>query len=72
MAASKQERDVRLQALKTATVEWAARRTRYLNDQVTFARRILRGRTGAERLTSKAIGLASNLVVDEINQFMTG
>lgn len=72
MAASKAERDARLDALKKATEEWADKRTRYLKNQVTFAKRILRGRTGAERLTSKTVDLAKELVVDEINTFLTG
>lgn len=72
MAASKAERDARLLALKTAATQWADNRTKYLNDQVTFARRILRGRTGSERLTSTAISLAKELVVDEIDTFLTG
>jgi len=70
--ATKAERDARLNELKTAVTAWADQRTKYLNDQVTFARRVLRGRTGAERLTSKAVTLGKNLTVDDINTFLTG
>jgi hypothetical protein len=65
-------RNARLTALKTATTQWADNQTKLLNDQVTFAKRILRGRTGAERLTSTAVGLGKDVVVDEINTFLTG
>lgn len=65
-------RNARLTVLKTATTRWADNQTKLLNAQVTFAKRILRGRTGAERLTSKAVGLGKDLVVDEINTFLTG
>ncbi len=65
-------RNARLEALKNATTQWADKQTKYLNDQVTFAKRILRGRTGAERLTSTALTLGKDLVVDEINTFLTG
>lgn len=69
---SKAARDARLQALQTAATQWADNRTKYLKDQVTFSQRILRGRTGSEQLTSTAITLATNLVVAEINDFLTG
>lgn len=69
---AKEARDARLNALKQATTQWADKQTKYLNDQVTFAKRILRGRTGAERLTSTALTLGKNLVVDEIDTFLTG
>lgn len=65
-------RNARLEALKKATTQWADKQTKYLNSQVAFAKRILRGRTGAERLTSTAITLGKDLVVDEINTFLTG
>jgi hypothetical protein len=65
-------RNARLEALKNATTQWADKQTKYLNNQVAFAKRILRGRTGAERLTSTAVTLGKDLVVDEINTFLTG
>jgi hypothetical protein len=65
-------RNARLTALKNATTQWADNQTKYLNDQVTFAKRILRGRTGSERLTSTALSLGKDIVVDEINTFLTG
>lgn len=70
--ATKAERDARLNALKTAVTEWADKRTKYLNAQVTFSQRILRGRTGSEKLTSTVITLGKDLTVDSINTFLTG
>lgn len=70
--ATKAERDARLNALKTAVTDWADKRTKYLNDQVTFSKRVLRGRTGSEKLTSKAVDLGKDLTVDSINTFLAG
>lgn len=69
---TKTERDARLNELKTAVVAWADKRTKYLNAQATFARRVLRGRTGSERLTAKTVELGKNLTVEDINTFLTG
>ena len=65
-------RNLRLDALKKATDDWAKKRTAYLNAQVVFARRVLKGRTGSERLASSSVSLAKDLVVDAINTFLTG
>lgn len=72
VVSSKAERDARLNELKAAVTAWADQRTQELNNQVTFARRVLRGRTGSERLTNKAVTLGKNLTVDDINTFLTG
>jgi len=70
--ATKEERDARLDELSTATQEWAAKRRTYLQDQVAFGKALLKGRTGAERLNNKSVATASNLLVDEIEQFLSG
>jgi hypothetical protein len=70
--ATKAERDARLNALKAAVTAWADKRTKYLNDQVTFSKRVLRGRTGSEKLTSTTVTLGKDLTVDAINTFLTG
>lgn len=65
-------RDARLTALKNATVEWADKEKKRLEDEVTFLKSILKGRTGAGRLTNQNVADSSKLVVDEIAQFLTG
>lgn len=66
------ERDARLDALKSATVEWADKEIKRLEDEATFLKSILQGRTGAGRLTKQNVADASKLVVDKISQFLTG
>lgn len=70
--ASKAERDARLDALAQATKDWATRRREYLKNQVAFAKRVLKGRTGSERLAQATVKATTDLVVDEIDQFLRG
>lgn len=70
--ASKEERDARLDELSTATQQWAAKKRARLQAQVTFGKRLLKGRTGSERLNDKSVQTASNLLVEEIGQFLSG
>jgi len=72
MAVSKQQRDARLDALATATKAWAAQQRQYLQAQSALCKRILKGRMGVERLKDSSVTLASDLLVDEINKFLTG
>jgi hypothetical protein len=70
--ASKEERDARLDELADATRKWAENRREELNAQVALGKRILKGRTGSERLADAPVQSVSDLTVDEINQFLTG
>ncbi len=70
--ATAEERNARLDALKAATEQWAEKRTKELRDQVTFGKRLLKGRTGSERLANAAVSAASDFVVDEIDTFLKG
>ena len=70
--ASQEERNARLDALQTAITDWATRRRKYLTDQVALSKRLLRGRTGSERLNQASVDSATELVVDEISDFLTG
>lgn len=72
MAASIEDRNARLDALGTAIKEWATARRKYLNGQVSFSKRLLKGRTGSERLNQASIESATALTVDQINDFLTG
>ena len=68
----KRERDARLDELKAAAQAWATKETQRLKDQVVLGKRILKGRTGSERLAQATTTSVSNLTVDEINAFLTG
>ena len=70
--ASIDERNARLEVLKVATEAWASKKKKHLEDQVTFSKKVLRGRTGAERLASAPVSIAKELVQDSINVFLTG
>ena len=69
---SKADRDARLDTLASAVKDWATKRREYLNNQLSFAKRVLKGRTGQERLNNASVEMASSLLVDEISQFLTG
>lgn len=70
--ATQTERNARLDELVDATKAWSKKRQKELNDQVSFAKRVLRGRTGSERLNNETVTKASDLLVDEIDTFLTG
>lgn len=69
---TKAARDARIDALVTATKDWAKNRRAELQARVDSSKRILKGRTGAERLAAHTINTAKELVVDEIDQFLVG
>ena len=69
---SEKDRNQRLDELSSAVSAWAERRRTQLNNQVSFGKRLLKGRTGAERLNSVSVQRASDLLVDELDQFLTG
>ncbi len=66
------KRDVRLDQLKEAVIKWADKETKRLEDEAIFLKSILKGRTGAGRLTNQNVADSSKLVVDEISQFLEG
>jgi len=67
-----QERNARLDALKAATKQWADQQKKRLKSQVTLGKRILKGRTGSERLAQASVESVSSLTVNQINDFLTG
>jgi len=69
---TQKNRDARLTQLKASTVEWADKEIKRLEDEATFLKSILKGRTGAGRLTNQNVADSSKLVVDEIAQFLEG
>lgn len=66
------ERDQRLDELQKATEDWADKETTRLTDEATFLKSVLKGRTGAGRLTNQNVADSSKLVVTEISEFLTG
>jgi hypothetical protein len=66
------ERNSRLDTLGIAIKEWATSRRKKLKQQVSFSKRLLKGRTGSERLAQASVESASSLTVDEIDDFLTG
>lgn len=65
------ERNARLDALADATTKWAERRTTELKNKLATVKKVLRGRTGSERLAAATSEAASDLVVREIDDFLT-
>lgn len=70
--ATEAERNARLDELVKATKTWASNKTKELKNQSAFAKRVLKGRTGSERLSNTTVVSASKLLVDEIEAFLTG
>lgn len=64
------ERNARLDKLVQATHAWASVRRDELNHRVTSSKRILQGRTGSERLARASVQAASDLVVQELDDFL--
>ena len=65
-------RNARLDRLQTAFDEWHDREKKRLEDEVTFLKSTLRGRTGSERVARSNTEEAEVLVVADINSFLTG
>jgi len=63
-------RNNRLDALVEAANSWADQRTKEYTDKVASVKKILKGRTGSERLASATTQAASDLVVSAIGDFL--
>jgi len=64
------DRSARLDALDKATTAYVEKQTKELQTKLATAKRILKGRTGQERLASSTVQAASVSLVDEIDQFL--
>ncbi len=64
------ERNARLDDLEKATTAWATKRRDELTSRVAENKKILKGRTGSERLAQASVSAAHDLVVDEIDAFL--
>jgi hypothetical protein len=69
---SQADRDKRLDELLAAVNTYADKRTKEINDRVALAKRILKGRTGSERLANAANNAAKSAVIESIDDFLTG
>jgi len=72
VADRKVERDKRLDALKAATEEWAAKEKKRLEDEVKFLKSVINSRTGAGQLSSQGVDDSKDLLVQSIGQFLEG
>lgn len=70
--ASVSQRNARLDELEQAVKQYAKAQRKQLTHRVDVSKRILRGRTGSDRLAQASVQQSTALVVDEINEFLTG
>lgn len=69
--ADKTARDKRLDQLVEVTKGWSAKTQKDLNDRVTQLQKMLKGRN-AGQLGASSVSAASQLLVDEIDNFLVG
>jgi len=67
-----EDRNKRLDDLKEAVKTWAQKRRDQLTKQVARNKAILQGREGPDSLANNGTQTAESIVVDEINDFLTG
>jgi hypothetical protein len=65
-------RNEKLDRLKEALDEWYERERSRYEDEATFLKSVLRGRTGSERLSRENTTEAEVLVTDDITSFLAG
>jgi hypothetical protein len=65
-------RNARLDRLQQALNEWHESERGRLENEATFLKSVLRGRTGSERLSRENTTEAEVLVVTDITSFLTG
>jgi hypothetical protein len=61
-----------LDQLKQALDDWHTHEIQRIDDEVTFMKSVLRGRTGSERLARSNTAEAQILVINDINSFLAG
>lgn len=61
-----------LDELKQALDDWHEQEIKRIDDEVTFVKSVLRGRTGSERLVRSNTEEARILVIDDITTFLAG
>jgi hypothetical protein len=68
----RERRDALLDDLLEASNEYFQREEARINDEVSFLKSVLRGRTGSERLAQANAEQAEILVIDDIGSFLAG
>jgi hypothetical protein len=68
--ASESARTGRLNDLIREVEAWSTKRQKYYEDQVAFAKALLKGR-GAEQLNNASVSSATLLLTDEIDEFLS-
>jgi hypothetical protein len=66
------DRDALLDRLQEAFNDWYDREKSRLEDEATYLKSTLRGRTGSERLATENTTEAEVLVVNDITSFLAG
>lgn len=61
-----------LDDLKSALEAWHTKEISRIDDEVTFVKSVLRGRTGSERLARSNTATAQILVINDISTFLSG
>jgi len=64
------ERNQRLDDLQTATKEWASEARKEIDSRIKAGRRILKGRTGSERLSDQNAQAGIDIVVEQLSDFL--
>lgn len=65
-------RNQKLDELQRAVNDWHERERGRLENEATFLKSFLRGRTGSERLSRSNTSEAEGLVTDDITSFLAG
>lgn len=67
-----QRRDQLLDELRTAADQWYQAEKKRIEDEVTFLKSVLRGRTGSDRVAKSNTNRGTVLAVNDINSFLAG
>lgn len=68
----KDRRNQLLDELKSAADEWYKRESKRVEDEVSFMKSFMRGRTGSERLAASSTERMGVYAEDSINVFLLG
>ena len=72
MTTPKEQRDELLDELLAATNDYYDAESQRIEDEVTFLKSVLRGRTGSERLNRSNTDRARVLVINDLESFLAG
>lgn len=72
MTATLEERNAILDELEQAVEDWYGRERQRVEDDVTFLKSVLRGRTGSESVARANTATARVLVLTSVDAFLAG